>query len=86
MHSSPVHLFGPECNEITGHSQMVLVREKHTLLWPAVPSAAAEVGAGGNHDLFGYKTVWAVALFPRGRSPPAHQHALVDRQAIDGNH
>jgi 5-methyltetrahydropteroyltriglutamate--homocysteine methyltransferase len=42
MHSSPVHLFGPECNEITGHSQMVFVREKHTLLWPAVPSVAAK--------------------------------------------
>jgi hypothetical protein len=85
MHSSPVHLFGPACNEITGHSQMVLVREKHTLLWLAVPSGAAETAPAVTTICLD-KTVWAMALSPRGHSPPAHEHAPVDRQAIDGNH
>jgi len=64
---------------------MVLVREKHTLLWPAVPSGAAEIGAGGNHDLFGQNGVGRGPFSTRPQ-PTSDQHALVDRQAIDGNH
>jgi hypothetical protein len=69
MHSSPVHLFGPERTETAGHSQMIFVREKHTLLWPAVPSVAAEIRSGGNHDLLGQRSV-GHGPFSRGGSPP----------------